>query len=161
MGLLEGRVAAIAGGARGIGLAIAKRFVEGGAKVALFGSRQETADKGVAKAKAAHPGAQVLGMAPNLTAEVAVEAAFREVASVFGKLDIVCNNAGISQSTPLVEYAPADFDKIIDLNIKSVLNGYQAAARVMGEAGAPGCIINTSSMVGTYGQSSGVGYPAS
>ena len=161
MGLLDGKVAAITGGSRGIGLAIAKRFVEEGAKVALFGSRQETADKGVAEVKAAHPDAQVIGMAPNLTDEAAVEAAFREVASIFGKLDIVCNNAGISQSTPLVDYTPADFDKIIDLNIKSVLNGCQAAARVMGDAGAPGCIINTSSMVGTYGQPSGVGYPAS
>ena len=159
MGILEGKVAVVTGGSRGIGLAICKRFAEEGAKVALCGSRQETADKGVAEVLAAHPTATVMGFAPELTDEVAVEAALAKVAEAFGHLDIVVNNAGITQSTPLVDYTPADFDKIIDINIKSVLNGCQAAARVMGESG--GCIINTSSMVGTFGQPSGVGYPAS
>lgn len=161
MGLLEGKVAVITGGTRGIGLAIAKRFVQEGAKVAVFGSRQETADKGVAAVKAEYPAAQVIGLAPALTDEAALAAAFRQVSETFGGLDIVCNNAGISQATPLVDYKPEDFDKVIDINIKSVLNGCQAAARVFEAAGTKGIIINTSSMVGTFGQTSGVGYPAS
>lgn len=161
MGLLEGKVAAITGGTRGIGLAIAKRYVEEGAKVAVFGSRQETADKGVAAIKADYPDAEVIGLAPNLADEAAFEAALRQVSETFGGLDIVCNNAGISQATPLEDYTPEDFDKIININIKSVLNGCQAAARVFEAAGTKGVIINTSSMVGTFGQTSGVGYPAS
>ena len=66
------------------------------------------------------------------------------MAERFGGLDIVCNNAGISQSTPLDDYTPEEFDKIIDINVKGVLNGCQAASRVLGEGGV---IINTSSMV--------------
>ena len=161
MGLLEGKVAVVTGGTRGIGLAIAKRFVEEGAKVAVFGSRQETADKGVEAVKADYPDAQVVGLAPALTDEAALEAALRQVSETFGGLGIVCNNAGISQATPLEDYTPEDFDKVIDINIKSVLNGCQAAARVFEAAGTKGVIINTSSMVGTFGQTSGVGYPAS
>jgi 3-oxoacyl-[acyl-carrier protein] reductase/7-alpha-hydroxysteroid dehydrogenase len=127
--------------------------------VALCGSRQQTADAAVEKVKEEIPDACVMGLAPDLSDEAAVEAALDEVRQEWGKVDIMVNNAGISQATPLVDYTPADFDKIIDVNIKSVLNGCQAAARVMGETG--GSIINTSSMVGTYGQRSGVGYPAS
>ena len=55
------------------------------------------------------------------------------MAERFGGLDIVCNNAGISQSTPLDDYKPEEFDKIIDINVKGVLNGCQAASRVLGE----------------------------
>ena len=80
------------------------------------------------------------------------------MAERFGGLDIVCNNAGISQSTPLDAYTPEEFDKIIEINVKGVLNGCQAASRVLGEGGV---IINTSSMVSKMGQPSGVAYPMS
>lgn len=78
----------------------------------------------------------------------------------FGVLDIMVNNAGISQSIHLMDYTAEDFDKIMNINVKAVFNGCQAAARIMGENGG-GVILNTSSMVGTFGQPSGVGYPAS
>ena len=99
-----------------------------------------------------------MGIWPNVGDEAALEAVFREVKDHFGGLDIVCNNAGISQSQPLDEYQPNDLDGIVDINIKGVFNGCQAAARVL-EAG--GVIINTSSMVSIYGQPSGCAYPAS
>lgn len=83
------------------------------------------------------------------------------MSETLGGLDIVCNNAGITQATPLGDYTPEDFDKVISINIKSVLNGCQAAARLFEAAGTKGVIINTSSMVGTFGQTSGMGYPAS
>ncbi|MDY2777066.1 MAG: 3-oxoacyl-ACP reductase family protein [Collinsella sp.] len=156
--LLSGKTAIVTGGSRGIGLAIVKRFLEEGANVALCGSRPETAQKAVDEILAQNPEAPVMGLSPDLTDEVAVEAAFREVVERFGGLDIVCNNAGISQSTPLNDYTADDFNKVIDINVKSVLNGCQAAARLMGEGGV---IINTSSMVSKMGQPSGVGYPMS
>lgn len=156
--LLKGKTAVVTGGSRGIGLAIVKRFLEEGANVALCGSREETAQKAVDAILAENPEAPVMGIWPNVSDETALEAAFREVKDHFGGLDIVCNNAGISQSQPLDEYQPNDLDGIVDINIKGVFNGCQAAARVL-EAG--GVIINTSSMVAKMGQPSGVAYPMS
>ena len=156
--LLKGKTAVVTGGSRGIGLAIVKRFLEEGANVALCGSREETAQKALDGILAEDPDAPVMAILPNVADEAEREAAFRQVAERFGGLDIVCNNAGISQSTPLDAYAPEEFDKIIDINVKGVLNGCQAAARVLGEGGV---IINTSSMVSKMGQPSGVGYPMS
>lgn len=156
--LLKGKTAVVTGGSRGIGLAIVKRFLEEGANVALCGSREETAQKAVDAILAENPEAPVMGIWPNVGDEVALESAFREVKDHFGWLDIVCNNAGISQSQPLDEYQPNDLDGIVDINIKGVFNGCQAAARVL-EAG--GVIINTSSMVAKMGQPSGVAYPMS
>lgn len=156
--LLKGKTAVVTGGSRGIGLAIVKRFLEEGANVALCGSREETAQKAVDAILAESPEAPVMGIWPNVSDEAALEAAFREVKDHFGGLDIVCNNAGISQSQPLDEYQPNDLDGIVDINIKGVFNGCQAAARVL-EAG--GVIINTSSMVAKMGQPSGVAYPMS
>ena len=156
--LLKGKTAVVTGGSRGIGLAIVKRFLEEGASVALCGSREETAQKAVGAILAENPEAPVMGIWPNVGDEAALEAAFREVKEHFGGLDIVCNNAGISQSQPLDAYEPKDIDSIVDINIKGVFNGCQAAARVL-EAG--GVIINTSSMVAKMGQPSGVAYPMS
>lgn len=156
--LLEGKTAVVTGGTRGIGLAIVKRFLEEGANVALCGSRPETANKAVQQILADNPDAPVMGLSPDLTDEAAVEAGLREVKEHFGGLDIVVNNAGISQSTAIGDYTPEEFDRVIDINIKSVLNGCQAASRVL-EAG--GVIISTSSMVSKMGQPSGVGYPMS
>ena len=156
--LLQGKTAVVTGGSRGIGLAIVKRFLAEGANVALCGSRPETAQKAVDAILSENPDAPVMGLSPDLTDEAAVEAAFASAKERFGGLDIVCNNAGISQSTPLGDYTADDFDKVIDINIKSVLNGCQAASRLLS---AGGVIINTSSMVSKNGQPSGVGYPMS
>ena len=156
--LLKGKTAVVTGGSRGIGLAIVKRFLEEGANVALCGSREETAQKALDGILAENPDAPVMAIWPNVSDEMELEAAFRQVAERFGGLDIVCNNAGISQSTPLDAYTPEEFDKIIDINVKGVLNGCQAASRVLGEGGV---IINTSSMVSKMGQPSGVAYPMS
>ena len=156
--LLKGKTAVVTGGSRGIGLAIVKRFLQEGANVALCGSREETAQKALDGILAENPEAPVMAIWPDVASEADLEAAFRRVAERFGGLDIVCNNAGISQSTPLDDYTPDEFNKIIDVNIKGVLNGCQAASRVLGEGGV---IINTSSMVSKMGQPSGVAYPMS
>ena len=102
--LLEGKKAVITGGTRGIGYAIAERFIEEGAVVTVFGSRQETADAAVEKLLAAHPDAKVWGRTCDLTSLDAVTEAFKAAAEDMGGLDTVVNNAGISQSTPLLDY---------------------------------------------------------
>ena len=159
--LLEGKKAIITGGTRGIGYAIAERFVEEGAAVTVFGSRQETADKAVSKLKEAHPDAAVWGRTCDLASLDAVVEAFSAAAADMGGLDTVVNNAGISQSTPLLSYTADEWEKIMGLNVTAVFNGCYAAAKLMEEAGHGGTITSTSSMVSKYGQPAGVGYPTS
>ena len=94
--LLEGKKAVVTGGTRGIGFAVVETFLKNGASVALFGSRQETVDKALAKLKAENPDWDVMGLAPDLTDYAAVEAAMAKVTEAFGRIDILVNNAGIS-----------------------------------------------------------------
>lgn len=159
-GMLEGKVAIVTGGTRGIGFAIVEKYLEQGAKVALFGSRQETVDKAMEKLKAARPDAVVMGLCPKLTEYSEVEAAVAEVVKAYGKIDILVNNAGISARESIYNYDPEAFDKIMDLNVKAVFYASKAVAPMMKAQGG-GAIINTSSMVSIYGQRAGCGYPAS
>lgn len=158
--LLQGKVAAVTGGSRGIGFAVVQKFLENGATVVLFGSRPETAEKAVAELKAMNGDWNVSGMSPNLEDPAEVDAALCRIKETYGSLDILVNNAGISQRAPLYDYDPAELKKIMDLNVLSLLYSSQSAAKIMKEQGG-GVILNTSSMVSLYGQPSGVGYPAS
>lgn len=158
--LLQGKVAVVTGGTRGIGFAIVKKYLENGAKVALCGSRQESVEKALAQLKEAFPQGEFMGIWPDLTDPAAVREAFESVKARWGRLDILANNAGLSARESLYDYDPAAFDKVMDLNVKAIFICCQAAARMMKEAGG-GVILNTSSMVSKYGQPSGVAYPAS
>lgn len=158
--MLKGKVAVVTGGTRGIGFEIVRKYLANGAKVVLFGSRQESVDKALEKLKSENAEWEVEGKFPKLTDAGEVENAIREVKETYGRIDILVNNAGISQSTPLYDYTAEEFDKVIDLNIKGVFYAILPAAKIMKEQGG-GCIINTSSMVSISGQPAGVGYPAS
>lgn len=158
--MLKGKVAVVTGGTRGIGFEIVRKYLANGAKVVLFGSRQESVDKALGKLKEENAGWEVDGMFPKLTDAAEVEKAVLAVKEKYGRIDILVNNAGISQSTPLYDYTPEEFDQVIDLNVKAVFYAILPAARIMKEQGG-GCIINTSSMVSISGQPAGVGYPAS
>lgn len=157
---LTGKVAVVTGGTRGIGFEIVRKYLQNGATVVLFGSRQESVDKALAKLNAENPAWKADGLWPNLANAADVEQAIVSVKEKYGRLDILVNNAGISQSTPLYQYTAEEFDKIIDLNVKAVFYTILPAAKIMKEQGG-GCIINTSSMVSLTGQPAGVGYPAS
>lgn len=158
--MLQGKVAIVTGGTRGIGIAIVRAYLQNGAKVALFGSRRETVDKALAELKNENTAWEVIGAAPDLTDYAAVKAAVDDVAQCFGKVDILVNNAGISAREPLEAYEPESFKRIMDLNVTALFNGCKAVEPIMKAQGG-GCIINTSSMVSLYGQPSGVGYPTS
>ena len=157
--LLENKVAIITGGTRGIGFETARQFLLNGAKVAVFGSRKETVDSAVEKLKAENKDFEVMGLFPQLNKTEEVSKAFEEVNKTFGKIDILINNAGISSSTPLLNFSDEEYDKIADLNIKSVFVCSKVAVPYLEKT--KGSIINTSSMVSMYGQPSGVMYPAS
>ena len=157
---LQNKVAIVTGGSRGIGYATVEAFLKEGAAVVLTASRPETAEKAVAALKEKYPGAKVSGISPDLGSLEQVKKAFQKVKDEFGQLDIVVNNAGVSESTPLLKYTEETFDKVMDLNVKGVFNSAYAAAEIMEKQGS-GVILNTSSMVSIYGQPSGVAYPTS
>lgn len=159
-GMLEGKTAVVTGGTRGIGYEIVKKFLDAGAKVALFGSRQETVDKALEKLKSERADAEFMGLCPALGDYESVEKAIQEVKDAFGHVDILVNNAGISARDSIYDYKPEDFEKIMELNVNAVFNCTKAVAITMKEQGG-GSVINVSSMVGTYGQPAGCGYPAS
>ncbi len=157
---LQGKIAIITGGSRGIGYATADAFLGEGAKVILCASRQETAQRAVDGLTKAHPDATVEGVWPNLSDPEAVKVAFQDVAARYGQIDILVNNAGAAESTPFRDYTPELFNKVMDLNVKAVFNCCQAAVPLMERQGS-GVILNTSSMVSIYGQPSGLAYPTS
>lgn len=155
--MLRGKTAVVTGGTRGIGFAIVKLYLENGANVAIAGSRKETVEKAIAQLPEYEE--HIMGIWPDLCDPEDVAKAFASVKERFGRIDIMANNAGISSRTSLYDYTVEEFSKILDLNVKAVFVCSQAAARIMKEQGG-GVIINTSSMVGEYGQASGCGYPA-
>ncbi len=157
---LKDKVAIVTGGTRGIGFAMVKKFIEAQAQVIIWGSRQETAEAALTRLREIYPDCKAAAMAPTLTDQKQVKDAMEEVVRKYGRIDILANNAGISQSIPLENYTDEDLDRIMDLNIKAVFVCSKAVAAHMKESGG-GCIINTSSIVSFYGQGLGCMYPAS
>lgn len=158
--LLEGKVAIVTGGSRGIGFATVEAFLKEGATVVLCASRQETADKALAQLREKDPNAKVEAICPKLGDFDDVKAKFDAVGEKYGKIDILVNNAGVSESTPLSNYTAETFNKVMELNVNGVFNCSKVAAEWM-EKNNSGVILNTSSMVSVYGQPSGVAYPTS
>ena len=155
--MLEGKVAIITGGTRGIGLAIVKKFLENGAKVALLGSKEESVTNALNELKEQE--GKVIGFYPDLTNMSEVKETFQKVVDSFGKIDILVNNAGISSSTKIEEYTIEEYDKIANVNMKGVFVCSKEAVPFLKET--KGSIINISSMVSIYGQPAGCVYPMS
>ena len=158
--MLEGKVAVVTGGTRGIGFATVRKFLQNGAQVVLFGSRAETVDKAIASLKEENASYEVMGLYPDISDLKAVEEALQEIVGKYGHIDILVNNAGISARDSIYDYTEESFDKIIDLNVKGVFNCSRAVVPYMKKQGG-GVILNTSSMVSIYGQVAGCGYPTS
>ena len=118
--MLEGKVAIVTGGTRGIGFSIVKKFLNAGASVVLCGSRQESVEKALGALKEENSEYPVTGMWPELTDYAAVEKAAAEVKEKFGKIDILVNNAGISARESIYDYKPEDFARIMNLNVNAV-----------------------------------------
>ena len=123
-------------------------------------SSQASEDKAVAQLKEKYPEAIIAGISPDLSSLESVRDAFREATEKYGCVDVLVNNAGVSESTPFMEYTEDTFDKVMDLNVKGVFNATRAAAECMVARGN-GVILSTSSMVSISGQPSGFAYPAS
>jgi glucose 1-dehydrogenase len=145
MARLENRVALVTGAARGIGLAIAKRFLEDGAKVVLSDIDEKT---GAEAAKSF--GASAHFIACDVGDAKSIEALVSATVAKFGALDILVNNAGIIHTADFLEISESDFDRVLRVNLKgSFLAGQAAAKQMVAQAKAgrkPGTIINMSSV---------------
>lgn len=155
--MLKGKVAVVTGGTRGIGFATVKKFLENEAKVVLLGSKQETVEKAIKELKQINSSYEVIGFYPNLSSKEEMDEVFKKVKEIYGHIDILINNAGISSKTKIEDYTDEEYEKITNLNIKSVFNCSKEIIPYLKET--KGAILNTSSMVSIYGQPSGVMYP--
>ncbi len=158
--MLQGKVAVVTGGTRGIGFAIVRKYLQNGAKVMLFGSRAETVERALSLLKNENPDWEVKGAYPNLLNAEEVASVMEDVRETYGRIDILVNNAGMSDSTKIDDYSAQQFQKVMNLNVTAVFNSILAVVKIMKEQGG-GCILNTSSMVSISGQPGGVAYPAS
>lgn len=155
---LEGRVALVPGGAGGIGRRVCTAFARLGAKVALVSRSsahgKEARDAILEEAK----GSEVLAITGDMTEPKGAQAAVDETLKAFGSLDILVNAVGGGAGGalfPAEDYPESEWDRIVDLNLKSALFPSQAAAQAMIAAGRGGRILNISSVRGQLGINAG------
>lgn len=152
---LEGKVALISGGARGMGESHARAFVAQNAKVVIADILDSEGE-----AVAAELGESVAYVHLDVTDRDQWARAVATAHERFGKLNVLVNNAGIATAGPIGEYAPERWDAIIAVNLTGVFNGITASLDAL-KAGAPSSIINVSSTAGLQGYSKLPGYTAS
>lgn len=155
MGRLNGKVALISGGARGLGAAMGRRFAKEGAKVALA-----DVDVAAARAVAAGIGADAKAYALDVTDEAAWDKVVAEVVADFGGLTTVINNAGIARMGNVEECTLKDWRDTMHVNLDGVFLGTRAGIRAMKSRGG-GSIINISSIYGLVGSEAFPAYNAS
>ena len=159
MKLLEGKTAIITGASRGIGKGIATVFSEHGANVAFTYSASVEAAKALEAELQVH-GTIVKGYQSNAANFDDSQKLAEDVLADFGSIDILVNNAGITKDNLLMRMGEADFDKVIEVNLKSVFNMTKAVQRTMLKQ-RKGSIINMSSVVGLKGNAGQTNYAAS
>ncbi|SEQ45013.1 3-oxoacyl-[acyl-carrier-protein] reductase [Hyunsoonleella jejuensis] len=159
MKLLEGKTAIITGASRGIGRGIAKVFAEQGANVAFtYSSSVEAANALEKELKDA--GVNAKGYQSNAASFAEAQKLAEDVVNDFGSIDVLVNNAGITKDNLLMRISEEDFDKVIEVNLKSVFNMTKAVQRTMLKQ-RKGSIINMSSVVGVKGNAGQTNYAAS
>jgi len=159
MKLLENRTALITGASRGIGKGIAIEFAKQGANVAFTFNASVEAAKELEKELESH-GIKAKGYQSNAAKFDAAQELVGEVLKEFGSLEILINNAGITKDNLLMRISEEDFDKVIEVNLKSVFNLTKAVIRPMMKQ-RQGSIINMSSVVGVKGNAGQTNYAAS
>ncbi|GJG97490.1 3-oxoacyl-ACP reductase FabG [Cupriavidus pauculus] len=155
---LEGRVAIITGAAAGIGFATAERFAAEGAKLVLCDVNEARVRE--AAERLADKGVTVDAHKVDVTSREEVDGVVAATLARHGRIDILVNNAGITKDARLAKMTEAQFDAVIDVNLKGVFHCAQAVAAVMTEQGK-GVILNASSVVGLYGNFGQTNYAAS
>lgn len=159
MGLLDGKVALITGAARGIGKAIALKFAEEGADVAITDIVINEAGLETVKELEAF-GRKVKAYASNAADFEDTHKVVEQIRADFGKIDILVNNAGITRDTLMLRMTEEQWDSVIAVNLKSAFNFIHACNPIMMRQKG-GSIINMSSVVGVHGNASQCNYAAS
>ncbi|MCQ2130679.1 MAG: 3-oxoacyl-[acyl-carrier-protein] reductase [Bacteroidales bacterium] len=159
MGLLDGKVALVTGAAKGIGRAIALRFAQEGADVAFTDlAINEAAQQTIADLEAY--GHKVRAYASDASSFEQTEAVVAEIHKEFGRIDILVNNAGITKDGLMMRMSEAQWDMVINVNLKSAFNFIHAVVPIMARQ-REGSIINMSSVVGVSGNAGQCNYSAS
>lgn len=148
-GMVEGKVIIVTGAGGGLGSGMAADLAKNGASVGVADINRGAAQKVVDQITAA--GGKAIALAVDVTDRAAVKGMIDEVVGTFGRLDVMFNNAGISQTCPFMEVTEADFNRIIKVNTLGVLIGTQEAARQFMAQGSHGKVINTASIAGKQG----------
>ena len=143
---VQGKVAFVTGGGSGIGLGLAKVFTGAGMKVAIADIRRDHLDSALTALQSARRNVHAIEL--DVTDRKAMERAAEETVRVFGKVHVVCNNAGVSIFGPMDQATYEDWDWIMGVNVDGVINGIQAFVPRIKAHGEGGHIVNTASMAG-------------
>lgn len=153
---LQGQVALVTGGSRGIGLAVATELASAGARIAVVardGARAQAAAAGL-------PGEGHRGYGADVADSGAVNALVKRVEEEMGSLDVLVNNAGVTRDNVLMRIKDEDWNAVVDTNLRGAFNTIRAASRGMMKRRA-GRVINISSVVGITGNKGQANYAAS
>jgi len=143
---LEGKVAVVTGASKGIGAAIARHLAaEGAAVVVNYSSSKEGADRVVSEITG--NGGKAVAVQANVAKQADIHRLFAETKKAFGRLDVLVNNAGVYEFTPLENVTPEHFHKLFDLNVLGLILTTQEAVKHFGPAG--GSVVNISSVAAT------------
>ena len=159
MKLLEGKTALITGAARGIGKALALRFAQEGANIAFTDLVIDEGGKATESEIAAY-GVKVKAYASNAADFEQTQEVVKQVAEDFGRIDILVNNAGITKDGLMMRMTEAQWDAVINVNLKSAFNFIKAVLPVMMKQRS-GSIINMASVVGVHGNAGQANYASS
>lgn len=154
---LLNKISIITGAAQGIGLATALKFAKEGAVVIICDVKQVGVDEAVAQCQAL--GAIAQGFVMDVTQRAMVDAVVAQVKEKYGRIDVLVNNAGITQDARLQKMTIEQFDRVIDVNLRGVFHCTQAVADGMVAQGS-GVVLNASSVVGLYGNFGQTNYAA-
>ena len=155
---LQGRVAVVTGGARGIGKAICQELASQGASLAVVDIQQELAEETAAAFRG--EGVKAAAFAANVADPESVKAMVSDVLAELGKVDILVNNAGITRDNLLIRMKEEEWDAVLAVNLKGTFNCIKAVARPMMKAHY-GKIVNIASVVGVMGNAGQANYSAS